>query len=289
MSALRNQTNTAKTKNQNTEISNKEPNAIGANTDKVKWTDIGGMGINFILMVVTALLFWVATKQNNIAERAANAAIEAVAQQRRQDSLSNVQDSISSYTDSVNMSKRFSLDSSGMRTQQRSVQAQIKTLEETRKQIEIANRTYLQIGDIDTFTLNKDKKLAFYFTVSIIGKQPVKIIKGFTNAFIVKAGRQRQEYVSAINMYEKTQEYSEEPAYVTSEHPKRQTYFWDKITEEPNYSKIMSGEYNVCLFGQKIYENLITKKIMLYRFGVEVSVSNHVTFRYFFSDNVPVE
>jgi hypothetical protein len=137
------------------------------------------MGINFILMVVTALLFWVATKQNNIAERAANAAIEAVAQQRRQDSLSNVQDSISSYTDSVNMSKRFSLDSSGMRTQQRSVQAQIKTLEETRKQIEIANRTYLQIGDIDTFTLNKDKKLAFYFTVSIIGKQPVKIIKGF--------------------------------------------------------------------------------------------------------------
>jgi hypothetical protein len=90
-------------------------------------------------------------------------------------------------------------------------------------------------------------------------------------------------------MYEKTQEYSEEPAYVTSEHPKRQTYFWDKITEEPNYSKIMSGEYDVCLFGQKIYENLITKKIMLYRFGVEVSVSNHVTFRYFFSDNVPVE
>lgn len=85
-----------------------QDNSIGTTANRISRFSVF---VNIILIALTFLLFMKTIDSTDAAIRSAKAAEEAVAEQRLNDSINRISAKESSYYDSVNMAKRFSLDS----------------------------------------------------------------------------------------------------------------------------------------------------------------------------------
>ncbi len=183
--------------------------------------------------------------------------------------------------DKTSQRKKDILDSLTFNEQRRSVNAQIKSLQDNEKNFEIDNRAYLQAEHFDTLSLLRPPpNIAFVITNA--GKQPVKILKAasifalaIANAFDYKSVFPKQFKVGQDNSY-----VTASTPYVTS------------ITVEnpiPYYygNDIKSGFYSFYIEGRYLYQNLGNGKVYLYKFVVEVNFANRrILYRFRENDNV---
>ncbi len=133
-----------------------------------------------ILAVVTYLLFQQATRDSKTAERAANAAQDAVTEQRLNDSTIRKNDSMKFILDTASTSKNFREDSISNRRNfeisANTLKAQTNALTQQQKDFEIENRPVLGISDFSVDTTYPDNKINISLVVNNYGKFPAKDI-----------------------------------------------------------------------------------------------------------------
>ncbi len=157
---------------QNEETSDRPNNRIAQIIEWLNWNHRSAqLVINFLLMVGTFLLFWKASTQSQAAEKAANAAKDAVEQYKEANKISASNSELSKRSFEITEKEgkaRFTFDTSNT----------IKQIKELEKQFQIANKAMLVIGTaVDTMIQGNT---LIHYTIQNAGKSMAIIdtIKG---------------------------------------------------------------------------------------------------------------
>lgn len=225
-----------------------------------------GVLVSIVMFIYTYLLFTETQKSTKAAIKSADAAELAVMEQIKNDSINKINESIKSRNDSVNTYKRFQLDSA-------SIQAQIDYFNEIKKQFEIENRPFVQLGD---FKLNPFQRVnnqivfPIKFRVVNFGKLPAQILEvNYDNFFM--GDKDAIDSVDAYNIKYKTN-YNVTIGNVADGGMEIDATII--IEEDWVYDKIQKGEWNYFLFGNIKYICPTTKKFYLYKFIYRIQLNN---------------
>lgn len=218
-----------------------------------------GLGVNVILAFFTYMLFLKTTEANNESVRANNIAEMALndsrENQRRNDSL-----------DSIIRERNYNRDTTTMKISKQSLQSQINSLEETRKQFEIESRPYIQLGNIIVDSIEEGKFIHINLIVMNMGKLPAKIIWGKSSISIgnfrlpdlkniITAGNAISYNLIVPNGIYTLPLTSKTDYRLTIEH----------------VVQYLQGNGFIYLAGQFMYSNDLTKKEYLYTFIYKIS------------------
>jgi uncharacterized FlaG/YvyC family protein len=168
----------------NTSYSSKYYGKNASNKVNDKWfkkygsaSDWAGVFIGIFVAFYTFALFNETQKSTKAAIDSAEAAQNTYKQQRVTDSITRYNENIKSIADSINTAKRFELDSISRELQNKTLAAQIQSIEETQKQFETSNEPYLQYTDPEPPKLEAGKTFDLILKLVNLGKYPVKVIE----------------------------------------------------------------------------------------------------------------
>lgn len=240
-----------------------------------KWTDPLVI-VTVILAIATFALYWEATRQSGISNKAAQAAITA-------DSLTQIaitRDSSryiqSSLTDSARFERQYGLSYKSLRTQ-------IGTITTTQKDFEIENEPYLQVmqPSIETFIVGQPITLTYFFVN--LGKYPAKILTldvgGKANTYppnvedsnTFKFDKPFPDFINTFIIKESP---------LSLDHPAV-----DEIPlTQSKYQGVISHTYNYYLYGRIQYQNLANHKNKIYSFLVQLDPITKAA-HYLYNDN----
>lgn len=168
-------------------IARKRKRTINRNKSKTinKWKEYGSKWIepmnivSIILAFLTYLLFKQATRDSRTAEISSKAAQEAVYEQRYNDSLNRISDSIKFTNDTAYGNKKYIEDSINNRKNfeisKYVLQAQINSLKQTQKDFETENRPFIVYTNIRLDTPINNHNIHIDYILNNVGKFPAKI------------------------------------------------------------------------------------------------------------------
>lgn len=258
---------------------NKKRTEISKSRDRgngVKWTDKVMVVISAILAFYTFKLFSTASEQTKITIKATDAAIKATSiseTNSRRDSINNI---LARENDRWNkMRDNISLDE-----QKKSIDAQIKSIQESQKQFNIQNEPFLEIGVLKN-TIEKNK-LTIVLAIRNLGRYPVKVYDGKIN-FKIQEKIPRLEDIHTIEIIGDNDGMRNGGRYLTSEKPIEYTYTCNVTNKEIDECK--EGFKLFWITGFFKYTNLLTMRDKEYKYILSIQ-DEEIT--YFHNNSTPI-
>ncbi len=219
-----------------------------------------GILINLILAVGTFLLYNEATKQSRISQQSADAAAEAARQAQQSNTLS---------TNNYNLAKEVferseKSSKETFKLSQRSVRAQIQSINESQLQFNIANEPVLTVTNISPQPLEIGKSPVIKYDITNLKEVPVKIISEQSISSIT-FNPTRLEYIKTIlAKREKENGLHSINSYVVKGTPLAKISVSPDHLDTLNLNLIVKSGYCFYLYGFVKYKNLANGRIRNY-------------------------
>jgi hypothetical protein len=236
---------------------NQEENETRRDKPNIKWTDKGMFWITVILTIATFLLFREATNQSGISQQAANASTIAANESINAFNLAKI---AADSTDSFNV-RNFKL-------QNKSINAQIQSLNDAKAELDKENRPFAQLADMrfaDSVAPGNNIKLAY--NVIDLGKFPAKILS-IRASTATSQTDDNSLMIKLINSY---------PERVINHFAFNQFFIPETVTSISEYGpseciEIKSGTRFIYFFGQIRYCGILSSDIFINTFIYKITV-----------------
>lgn len=230
------------------------------------------IAVNIVLIGLTFLLFRKTTQSTDAAIRSANAAESTYREQKFNDSSLRARDSIKYIIDTAAQANKARNDSAievkRFDLQNKSIQAQIKSLQETNREFQVENEPFLQltVEGVQNFAIGG--LLDVTVKIDNLGKYPAMIIldKSFSAFRVVPP-----PFEEVYKLGKKDEDLTN--TYVSSSIPASKVFHHEDPITESQFTKTQQGTYKFYMVGFMKYENLVTHSVKTYRFEIQIQIT----------------
>lgn len=235
---------------------------IGAtkNANKIA---IAASVINVFMIIVTFLLFRVATQQSAIAIKAANAATASVEQSILSNKIAKDNYDLARETflsDNVATDKSYDVA-------RKSLDAQMQFIKENHEQFLTQMETLLEIKDLKLIKFAPGEPLQFDFNAYNVSQQPLKLLGG-TNSMVISDPKAAETYFQNSAEFDTTSFIT----YLSKDYPRKVSVITTNKVTKPDYDLVKKKDLKLYFLMDIKYVNLSTKRNMRYLFKAEMNL-----------------
>ena len=239
------------------------------NTPKIYWISFFGNIINLGLLVGTYFIWQAAKDANRISARS----LEAL-----QNSI-NSNDSLAK----VNYQLNKTAFESSNKASEKSIAAQVSSLQKTEQRFNTENEPILQIQKPTVDTVGIGKIVKMIFTIENLGIYPTKVLDCKMNIFAdtvtPKFSALNDTAYSPIEIVNR---------YIVKGYPLGYTIMSGDTTNYEDMIYINSGKYFIYLIGIIRYTNIITENPKIYKFKIKAKIKTGIVGAFIYSENFVV-
>lgn len=224
-------------------------------------------------------MFFQTKQSTKAAIDSATAAQNTYTQQRFNDSITRRNDSINSIADSVNTRKRSELDSISRELQNKSLAAQIQSIEETQKEFRTENRPYVAIVNIHIDTTFTNNIILCTWDFVNLGKSPAKLLT-VSSRLAIGVDTTSRRLIKAFVLTQKLNQYLAGSISL----PWHSFAYFEKNTGRLVKALIGSGKMNVYFIGEYTYYSPSLQTTYSNKFFIEIKYSEFMKISYLIND-----